>query len=52
MNERERNIHLNRLMVFINSVNLICFTILAVIFRHWWIILFSALFWTYEKKEK
>lgn len=26
-----------------NSVSMICFTILAVIFKHWWIVLFSIL---------
>lgn len=27
-----------------NSIALICWTVLAVIFRHWWIALFSLLF--------
>ena len=27
-----------------NAINLICFTVLAILFNKWWIILFSALF--------
>ena len=29
-----------------NIVNLICFTVLAVVFQHWWIIFISCLFVT------
>lgn len=25
-------------------VSLVCFTVLAVVFKHWWIVLFAALF--------
>lgn len=32
-----------------NCVIMVCFTILAVVFCHWWIILFSALFINYNK---
>jgi len=31
--------------VFQNIVDIVCFTILAVIFNKWWLILCSALFW-------
>lgn len=29
-----------------NIVSLICFTVLSVVFQHWWIILISCLFFT------
>lgn len=29
-----------------NTIRLICFTVLAVIFNHWWIVLFVIPFWT------
>ena len=35
-----------------NSITLICFTILAIIFGKWWIIFFSALFLSYIKGTK
>ena len=38
----------NKVMI-VNSIIIICFTILAVVFSKWWIILFSALFLYYEK---
>ena len=34
-----------------NIISLICFTVLAVVFEKWWIVLFSALFQTYFKKK-
>ena len=33
-----------------NAVTTICFTALAIIFEHWWIVLFSLLFYTSWKK--
>ena len=33
-----------------NAVTTICFTALAVIFEHWWIVLFSLLCYTSWKK--
>ena len=33
-----------------NTLRLLIFAILAVCFDKWWIVLFSALFSTYEKK--
>ena len=37
----------NRLMLWVllkNTIMVICFTVLAVVFQKWWIIFFSALF--------
>ena len=30
--------------VIYNAVNIVCFTILAIVFHKWWIVLFAALF--------
>ena len=35
-----------------NTAMVICFTILAIMFRHWWIVLFSALFFSGLKDKK
>jgi hypothetical protein len=36
-----------------NIICLICFTVLAIIFNKWWIVLFTILFWiSVERKEK
>lgn len=36
-----------------NVISLICFTILAIVFNKWWIVLFTIIFWcSVEKKEK
>ena len=32
------------LCIISNSIALICFTVLAILFNHWWIILFALLF--------
>lgn len=40
----EYNKYLYKLVVIRNSISLICFTILAIVFKHWWIVLFAALF--------
>ncbi|MBQ1551400.1 MAG: hypothetical protein IIZ67_04780 [Bacilli bacterium] len=35
-----------------NIICLICFTVLAIIFNKWWIVLFTILFWiSVERKE-
>lgn len=46
MSKEEINcyIFLNLLFVIENSISLICFTILAIIFNKWWIIFFALLF--------
>lgn len=37
-------------MVFSKNIAvLICFTILSIYFNHWWIVFFSALFWSFPK---
>lgn len=45
---------LNMLAVIRNSISLICFTILAIVFKTWWIVLFAILFTSYidENKDK
>lgn len=38
-----------------NTAMVICFTVLAIVFRHWWIVLFSAFFlssFKYKKAEQ
>lgn len=35
-----------------NTVRIIAFAILAILFNHWWIVLFSSLFLIYEKDKK
>ena len=36
-----------------NIICLICFTVLAIVFNKWWIVLFTILFWiSVERKEK
>jgi hypothetical protein len=40
-----------KLVIIKNSISLICFTILAIIFNKWWIIFFSALFMSTIEKE-
>lgn len=44
MNDIEYHKYLNKLVVIKNSINIICFTILAIAFNTWWIVLFSLLF--------
>lgn len=36
-------------IIILNAIVLICFTILAVHFEHWWIFLFALLFLFSEK---
>lgn len=31
-------------IVILNAVNLICWTIIACVFNHWWLALFSLIF--------
>ena len=40
----EYNKKINILATIKNCITLICFTILAIVFNKWWIVLFSALF--------
>ena len=44
---------LNNIAFIINTVALICFTILAIVFHKWWIVLFALLFMSsIETKHK
>lgn len=38
------------MITIINSVVIICFTILAIHFQHWWIVLFALLFLHWKEK--
>lgn len=38
-------------MTISNTVRIAIFAVLACVFNHWWIILFSCLFLTYEKDK-
>lgn len=40
------------ILVIKNIVSIICFTILSIVFNHWWIVLFSILFLTIFKSSK
>lgn len=35
-----------------NTIELIIFAILAILFNRWWIVFFSALFWSSVTSEK
>ena len=54
MNENEYSFKINLLCIIKNIVTIICFTILAIIFNHWWIIFFSLLYMlkTETKEDK
>lgn len=43
---------MNIALLISNTVRVICFTILAITFNDWWIVLLAALFLSYERKEK
>ena len=50
MNKEDKEIldynkKINILAVIKNCITLICFTILAIVFKKWWIVLFSILFY-------
>lgn len=38
-------------VMIMNSVTVICFTILAIYFKHWWIVLFAYLFFFTKYRE-
>lgn len=52
MKNNDYNLRVILLCCLKNIINLICFTILAVVFKHWWIVFFSLLFYSYTEKEK
>lgn len=35
----------------LNATTIICFTILSIVFNKWWIIFFTAIFWSTFKIE-
>lgn len=43
--------NLKRDILISNTVRLLGFILLAIVFDHWWIVLLSVLFWTYTKGE-
>lgn len=47
INEQKEN-----LCVVRDMINLICFTILSILFNKWWLIFFSILFMTHWEKSK
>ena len=49
--EKQQYNELCKLIVIRNSISLICFTILAIIFKSWWIVFFAMLFTSYIDKE-
>lgn len=55
MSKSQENIEyhklLNKLLVIKNSITLICFTILAIKFNEWRIVLFAGLFMSYIGRE-
>lgn len=52
MNENEYSFKINLLCIIKNIVTIICFTILAIIFNHWWIIFFGSLFMAKAETKK
>lgn len=54
MDKEEYEYHkfLNLLVVLKNSITLICFTLLAIVFQKWWIVLFAILFTVRIDKDK
>ena len=51
MKNNDYNFRVILLCCLKNIISLICFTILAVVFKHWWIVFFSLLFYSYTEKE-
>lgn len=35
---------MNAILLLSNTIRIIAFVVLAIVFKHWWIVLFSALF--------
>lgn len=44
------NIKYILMMLYLIAV-IVCFTVLAVVFQHWWIVLFSILFFNFRIQE-
>ena len=52
MKDKEYSFKMNLICIIKNIVTIICFTILAIIFKHWWIIFFSLLFMAEVKTKE
>ena len=52
MSEEEYKIRLEKIAMTENSITIICFTLLSIIFNSWWIIFFSIIFWVRVKDKK
>lgn len=52
MERNKYRYELYKLCAIKNSISLICFTILALVFQKWWIVFFSGLFLTSVKDKK
>lgn len=50
--ELEYRKNLNKLVVIRNSISLICFTILAIVFKNFWIVFGALLFTSYVGNKK
>lgn len=56
MNNKDENFlnynkYLNKLVILKNIIVIICFTILAIVFHKWWIVLLSFLLMSYIGKD-
>ena len=49
--ELEYKKYISKLVVIRNSISLICFTILAMVFNNFWLVLVALLFTSYVKDE-
>lgn len=38
-------------ILFSNTIKLLCFAALAIIFQRWWIVFFVILFWSYREDD-
>lgn len=43
---------LNKLVITRNCISLICFTVLAIVFKTWWIVFFAIIFTSYIGKDE
>lgn len=50
-NEQKKYNELYKLVVIRNSISLICFTLLAIVFETWWVVFFAILFTCYIDEE-
>lgn len=48
----KHNRYLEKLATIRNCITTICFTILAIIFKHWWIVFGALMFYVTVSKEE